>query len=83
VAYWQRAGYRARQRVGDREAITHFRKGLDVLQTLPHTRERIRQEVDMLGELWVVLLNTQGLIAEAEPLLTRARLLCEPLGDTP
>ena len=65
VAYWQRAGYRARQRVGDREAITHFRKGVDVLETLPHTRERIRQEVDMLVELWVVLLNTQGLLAEA------------------
>ena len=49
VAYWQRAGYRARQRVGDREAITHFRKGVDVLQALPHTRERIRQEVDMFS----------------------------------
>jgi tetratricopeptide (TPR) repeat protein len=82
VEYWQRAGYRARQRVGDREAITHFRKGLDVLQTLPHTRERIRQEVDMLLNLHDVLGNTQG-PAEAEPLLTRARVLCEPLGDTP
>jgi predicted ATPase len=68
--------------VGEREAITHFRKGLDVLQTLPHTREQIRQEVDMLTQLWVVLVNTQG-FAEGEPLLTRARVLCEPLGDTP
>jgi predicted ATPase len=31
VAYWQRAGKRARQRVGEREAIMHFRKGVDVL----------------------------------------------------
>src|SRR4029077_19726762 len=63
-------------------AIPHFSKGLDVLQTLPHTRERIRTEVDMLLLLWRVLVNTQGL-AEGEPLLTRARVLCEPLGDTP
>jgi predicted ATPase len=83
VAYWQRAGQRARHRVGEREAMTHFRKGLDVLQTLPHTRERIQKEVSMLLELWVVLVNTQGLIAESEPLLTRARVLCETLGDTP
>jgi tetratricopeptide (TPR) repeat protein len=36
----------------------------------------------MLLDLWVVLVNTQGL-AEAAPFLTRARMLCEPLGDTP
>jgi DNA-binding winged helix-turn-helix (wHTH) protein/predicted ATPase len=82
VAYWQRAGQRARQRVGEREAIMHFRKGLDVLQTLPPARERDRHEVDLLLDLWVVLGNTTG-FAETEPLLTRARALCEPLGDTP
>ena len=66
ISYWQRAGYRARQRVGDREAITHFRKGVDVLQTLPHTRERIRQEVDMLVDSGWCCSATQGLLAEAE-----------------
>src|SRR5712691_12231480 len=37
VPYWQRAGQRAAERSANVEAISHFMKGLEVLQSLPAT----------------------------------------------
>src|SRR5262249_2270844 len=45
VGYWQRAGERAIQRSAHAEAINHLTRGLDVLQALPDTPERSRQEL--------------------------------------
>src|SRR5207237_6009707 len=47
VAYWQRAGQQTKY-AGEREAVAHFSKGLEVLQTLPDTPVRTQQELDLL-----------------------------------
>jgi hypothetical protein len=47
VHYWQRAGERAIQRSANVEAIAHLTTGLEVLNTLPETPERRRQELDL------------------------------------
>src|SRR5712664_4395984 len=47
VHYWHKAGQRASERSAHLEAITHLTKGLELLQTLPETLERVQREVDM------------------------------------
>jgi class 3 adenylate cyclase/tetratricopeptide (TPR) repeat protein len=84
VEYWQRAGERVRRYAGEREAIAHYRKGLDVLQTLPVTPMRAQHELDMLVYLIEVLHNTEGPASpKFGPLMAQARVLCQQTGDTP
>ncbi len=84
VGYWQRAGERIRRYAGEREAIAHYSKGLDVLQTLPATPARTQQELDMLVNLIEVLGNTKGPAFPASgQLMAQARVLCQQTGDTP
>ena len=45
--YWQRAGEQALQRSAHVEAISHLRKGLEVLQGLPTTPERLQHEMQL------------------------------------
>src|SRR5262249_16735520 len=40
LPYWQQAGQRALQRSANLEAVSHVTRGLEVLSTLPETRER-------------------------------------------
>ena len=48
VGYWHKAGQRAAERSAHVEAISHLHTGLELLQTLPETFERVQREVDML-----------------------------------
>src|SRR5206468_10249013 len=48
VHYWYQAGQSAIQRSAHVEAISHLRTGLELLQTLPETPQRLQREVDML-----------------------------------
>jgi class 3 adenylate cyclase len=43
VGYWQKAGQRAIERSAHMEAISHLTKGLELLQTLPETHERVQR----------------------------------------
>src|SRR5262249_47953699 len=43
IPYWQRAGQRAVERSANLEAISHLTRGLEVLTTLPESRERAHQ----------------------------------------
>jgi TOMM system kinase/cyclase fusion protein len=82
VAYWYKAGQRASERSAHIEAIAHLRQGLELLKTLPETRERLEREVDMLIALGASLHATKGTGAlEVGETYTRARQLCEPLED--
>jgi predicted ATPase len=84
IRYWQRAGQRALQGSAHAEAIAHLRQSLAVLTTLPETPERLHQELDLQVALGSALLATQGNAApEVERAYTRARELCEQLGDIP
>jgi predicted ATPase len=80
VAYWHKASQRAVQRSAYVEAISHLRTGLELLQTLSETTERLRREVDMLIVLGASLIATKGATApEVEHTFLRAQHLCEHL----
>jgi predicted ATPase len=82
VYYWHTAAQQAVERSAHLEAITHLRQGLQLLQTLPETRERVQQEVDMLIALGASLIATKGYAApEVQQTYTRARQLCEHLEE--
>jgi predicted ATPase len=82
VDYWQRAGQHASERSAYVEAIHHLTKGLDVLQTLPETSARARQELMLHLTLGPAFLASRGYsAAEVEQVYTRARALCQQLGE--
>jgi predicted ATPase/class 3 adenylate cyclase len=84
IGYWQQAGQRAMQRSANQEAIGHLRTGLELLATRPDTPERTQQELDLHMALGPVLMATKGnAAAEVEQTYTRARELCQQLGETP
>jgi predicted ATPase len=84
IAYWQRAGERARQRWANVEAIGHLTKGLELLKTLPDTRKRTQQELDMQTTLGPALTAIKGWgSSEVEKVYNRARELCQQVGETP
>ena len=45
VPYWQKAGERANERSAYLEAIAHLKRGIEILERLPESRERDEQEV--------------------------------------
>jgi predicted ATPase len=84
IPYWQRAGVRALQRSANLEAISHLTKGLEGLETLPHSPERLQHELDLQITLGRALTVTKGYAApEVGHAYARARELCQQVGETP
>jgi predicted ATPase/class 3 adenylate cyclase/DNA-binding winged helix-turn-helix (wHTH) protein len=82
VDYLQRAGQQAVERSAYAEAVSHLTTALDLLTTLPETRERSQQELDVLMTLGMALHATKGGGApEMERLYTRALDLCDRVGE--
>jgi predicted ATPase len=82
IPYWQRAGQRAVERSANVEAISHFTKGLEVLQSLPATSERTRQELALQLALGPPLRMIKGETApELEGLYTLSYELSQQVGD--
>jgi len=82
VEYHCRAGETALRRSAYREAVTHCREGLDLLERVPDKSERQRQELALRMVLSSVLTPTQGFGAEElMQNLSRARELCLALND--
>jgi class 3 adenylate cyclase/predicted ATPase len=82
VMYWHRAGQHAIERSAHVEAISHLRKGLEILQALPETLERARHELRLSITLGLPLIATKGYAApEVGDVYTRARELCQQVGD--
>jgi len=83
VDHWQRAGQRAAGHSAHVEAISHFHQALAVLALLPDTPEGAQQELTLQRALGASLLATRGFAApEVEHVYTRARALCQRLGET-
>jgi DNA-binding winged helix-turn-helix (wHTH) protein/predicted ATPase len=84
IPYWQQAGQRALERSANSEAISHFTKGLELLQSLPETPERIQQELTLHLALGAPLMMLKGHTApEVGHAYTRAYELAQQLGETP
>ncbi len=83
VQYLHCAGRQAVQRSADAEAAGHLTRALALLETLPDTPERAKQELALqitLGPAWMA---SKGFAApEVEATYTRALTLCRQLGET-
>jgi DNA-binding NtrC family response regulator/predicted ATPase len=84
VVYLQRAGQQAVQQSAYAEAISHVGIALELLKSLPDTVARREQELALQIILGPALMATKGFGAsEVEEVFTRARELCQEVGDTP
>jgi len=84
VQYHQQAAERAMRRSAPQEAIQHLTPALALLQRLPDTHERTQYELTLQLALGSALMATKGYAAlEAEHVYTRARELCQRVGETP
>jgi predicted ATPase len=83
VDYLYLAGQQAVQRSANAEAMSHLTKALELLATLPDTPERSRQELNLQITLGSVLFAARGWASpDTERAYTRARELCEHIGET-
>jgi class 3 adenylate cyclase/tetratricopeptide (TPR) repeat protein len=81
ILYWCRAGLRSQERSANKEAISHFNRGLEILKQLDESPERDRLELGLQAPLGVVLTAARGWGApEVAPTIERARDLCERIG---
>ncbi len=62
IPYWHRAGQRAVERSGNREAVAHLTKCLELIKTLQGTTERAKQELELYLMLGPALVATQGFV---------------------
>jgi class 3 adenylate cyclase/tetratricopeptide (TPR) repeat protein len=84
TSYWLLAGKNTALRSANVEAIAHLQRGLEVITRLPADEARDRWELDFLLVLGPCLIATQGPAAnKTVATFTRARELCERLGDPP
>jgi class 3 adenylate cyclase/predicted ATPase len=82
VPYLYEAGTRAVQRSANGEAVTYLRQGLDLAGRLPPDRAQMRHELRLLLALGPTLQQMQGFGAsDVEATYTRARELCEQIGE--
>jgi predicted ATPase/DNA-binding winged helix-turn-helix (wHTH) protein len=83
VKYLRLAADNAMRRFAYREAVVLARRGLELLQKLPDTRERAESELCLQLTLGVPLIATEGYAApDVGSVYLRARELCQQLGDT-
>ena len=84
IRCWFKSGQRALAHSANVEAIANLRKALQVLNALPETPERIKQEIDIQLALGIPLIAVQGYASgETREAFSRARTLCVKLGNIP
>jgi len=84
IHYLQQAGENAVRRSAYQEATSHFTKGLELLKTFPDTPTRAQQELLLLKTLGPALMAAKGYAApDVAQAYTRARELCQQVGETP
>ena len=84
IVYWEKAGERAIQGSANAEAIERLSKALELLETVPETPERIRQELALQTRLGPAVHAVKGYAApDVEAVYNRARELCARVADCP
>ncbi len=84
TGYWLQAGKKAAMRSANLEAIVHLERGIEACSHLPEGSRKDRLELDFQVALGPCLIATQGPASnKAVATFTRARELCERLGDPP
>jgi predicted ATPase/class 3 adenylate cyclase len=83
VDYLHQAGKKAIARSANPEAIAYLEQGLAALNHLPESRQTSAEALDMRLDLGPALIASSGFPApQVEENYTRARVLCERLGET-
>jgi DNA-binding SARP family transcriptional activator/predicted ATPase len=83
LLYWTRAAELAARRWAYRDAVAYIDNALEMLATLPESRERSERELGlrvMLGQTWI--LASGYTLPQVEAAFDRARELCDELGDS-
>ncbi|MEE8290256.1 MAG: adenylate/guanylate cyclase domain-containing protein [Candidatus Tectomicrobia bacterium] len=84
VHYLQRAGHQAAHRAAHTDAIHHFTRGLELLQSLADPPGRMHKELLLQLSIGASRMTLQGLAApEVGQAYSRAHQLCQQIGDTP
>ena len=82
ATYWLEAGRREAERSSNLEAIAHFGHGIDALNSVSETLERLRLELVLQLALGPAMMSAHGFMnAPAQAAYQRARELAERLGD--
>jgi DNA-binding SARP family transcriptional activator/predicted ATPase len=82
VQYLRRSAGKALQRSAHQQAIQYLDKGLELIQKLPATPDKLRYELDYQKSRGVAMMAAKGWAAkEVLDAYTRARVLCEELHD--
>lgn len=82
ISYWRRAGQRAVERFAYAEAAAHLTRGLELIRTLPESRERLTQELTLQLALGPVMMTIKGWGSpDVERAYVRARELARKVGD--
>ena len=82
ISFWAKAGLQAQERSAHKEAISHFRQGLALVETLEESPERDLLEFQFLIPFGVALLTTQGYAApEVGPVFERAQVFGQKLAE--
>jgi predicted ATPase len=84
ISYWLKAGRRAVEGSASKEAIAHLSRGLELIETLPDTRERSGLELALQTTLGPILIATKGYAAaEVGALYDRTLELCQRADNSP
>ena len=84
IEHYRRAGGRAKQRSANEEAVAHLRRALELLESLPESPERNRQELEFQVAVGAPLSAARGQShPEVEASFERARQLASQIGDVP
>ena len=82
VAYWQKAGERARDRSANKEAMHHFAEALKIIEALPPSDTRDRCELSLRIASVTPIIAVEGYVAEATARTAeRAEVLCRQIGN--
>ena len=83
IAYWGQAGKQALMRAANHEVQGHVTRALELLQSLPQSAERDTAELGLQILLGAACRAIYGFAArETEAAFSRARELCDAVGDT-
>jgi class 3 adenylate cyclase/predicted ATPase len=84
IPYWLKAGQHALQRSTLAEAITHLSTGLTLITSITDEKLRIDLELGLQATLGLALTAAKGYaVPEVEKAYTRARELCNLVGEAP
>ncbi|MGZ6563892.1 MAG: ATP-binding protein [Solirubrobacteraceae bacterium] len=84
LTYWKSAGIRSAEKSANAEAISHFRRGLDLIETLPQDPARDAIAFSFLVGLSGPLIAEHGYTSvELEECIAQAMVLSNRTGHTP